>query len=39
MRSRDAKAMQIAPLATPTNLEPDAVREVAGAHIGPNAHR
>jgi starvation-inducible DNA-binding protein len=31
MPSRDAKALQIAPLATPTDLEPDAVRDVAGA--------
>src|SRR6202795_114817 len=31
MPSRDAKALQTAPLATPTDLEPDAVRDVAGA--------
>ena len=31
MRSRDAKALQTAPLAAPTDLEPDAVRDVAGA--------
>jgi starvation-inducible DNA-binding protein len=31
MPSRDAKTLQTAPLATPTDLEPDAVREVAGA--------
>jgi starvation-inducible DNA-binding protein len=31
MPSGDAKALQTAPLATPTDLEPDAVLEVAGA--------
>ena len=31
MPSRDAKALQTAPLGTPTDLEPDAVRDVAGA--------
>src|ERR1700722_6781863 len=31
MPSRDAKAVQTAPLVTPTDLEPDAVRDVAGA--------
>jgi hypothetical protein len=31
MPSRDAKALQTALLATPTDLEPDAVRDVAGA--------
>jgi hypothetical protein len=31
MPSRDAKALQTAQLATPTGLEPDAIREVAGA--------
>ncbi|SRR5712691_250152 len=31
MPSRDAKALQRASLATPTDLEPDAVRDVAGA--------
>jgi starvation-inducible DNA-binding protein len=31
MLSRDAKALQTALLATPTDLEPDAVRNVAGA--------
>ena len=31
MSSRDAKALQTAPLATPMDLEPDAVRDVAGA--------
>jgi starvation-inducible DNA-binding protein len=31
MPNRDAKALQTAPLATPTDLEPDAVRDVANA--------
>jgi starvation-inducible DNA-binding protein len=31
MSNRDAEALQTAPLATPTKLEPDAVRDVAGA--------
>src|ERR1700692_909189 len=31
MPSRDAKALQTAPLVTPTDLEPDAVRDVTGA--------
>jgi starvation-inducible DNA-binding protein len=31
MANRDAKALQTAPLATPTDLEPDAVRDIAGA--------
>jgi starvation-inducible DNA-binding protein len=31
MPGRDAKALQTAPLVTPTDLEPDAVRDVAGA--------
>jgi starvation-inducible DNA-binding protein len=31
MRHRDAKALQTAPLATPTDLKPDAVRDIAGA--------
>ena len=31
MPSRDAKALQAAPLVTPADLEPDAVRDVAGA--------
>jgi hypothetical protein len=31
MPSRDARARQTALLAGPTDLEPDAVREVAGA--------
>jgi starvation-inducible DNA-binding protein len=31
MSNRNAEALQTAPLATPTELEPDAVRDVAGA--------
>src|SRR5579863_10176809 len=31
MSNRDAEALQTAPLATPTELEPDAVRDVSGA--------
>jgi starvation-inducible DNA-binding protein len=31
MRHRDANALQTAPLATPTDLKPDAVRDIAGA--------
>jgi starvation-inducible DNA-binding protein len=31
MPGRDAKALQTAPLATPTGLKPDAVRDIAGA--------
>jgi hypothetical protein len=31
MPSRDAKALQTAPLATPTDLKPDAVRDIGGA--------
>src|SRR6201981_1899302 len=31
MPDRDAKVLQTAPLATPTDLKPDAAREIAGA--------
>jgi DNA-binding ferritin-like protein len=31
MSSLDVKALETAPLATPTDLEPDAVRDIAGA--------
>jgi starvation-inducible DNA-binding protein len=31
MPNRDAKALQTAPLATPTDLKPEAVRDIAGA--------
>ena len=31
MKRQDAKALRAAPLATPTDLSPDAVRDVSGA--------
>ena len=31
MNAQEAKALQIAPLATPTDLKPNAVRDLAGA--------
>src|ERR1700752_2779106 len=31
MTAREAKSLRIAPLATPTDLQPDAVRDISGA--------
>jgi starvation-inducible DNA-binding protein len=31
MKIRDAKAMQVAPLHTPTDLKPNAVKDISGA--------